>query len=244
MTALIKREILILRNNFILFICIIVLFPMIIYLFISIPLSFYIKLSNGINYLNWSTAGNWISSSIIISYILSNRMSSGYRTKSSLSSSTLVAPISNNEHLMAIIIWSSAIGFIQLLFSIFITLSLNSSNLFVVDVILAIIYILPIILVASNIGLLVGLSSSDRLLKTVLNTVLLLILLFSSGLFLPLDSGLPFIFLVSPLYLSAIDIQSIVMNDPSMVHSSLIMLLMSFFLYIINIVVSSRVFRL
>ncbi len=243
MSALIKRELLILKNNFILFICSVVLLPMFIYLFISIPFSFYIELSNGINYLHWSSVGNWISSSVIMCYIISNKMASEYRKESSLSSSSLAAPISNNDHLMAIIIWSTLIGFSQLVFSIFITLSLNSSNLFFTDIILAIIYIIPIILAVSNIGLFVGISSADRFLNTVLNITFLIVLLFSSGLFLPLDSNLPFIFLVSPLYMSCIDIQSIITNDPSMIHSALIMLFLSFAIYIINLIISSKVFR-
>ena len=142
MSALIKRELLILKNNFILFTCIIVLLPMFIYLFISIPFSFYIELSNGINYLHWSSVGNWIASSIFMCYIISNKMASAYRIKSSLSSSSLVAPITVNDHLMAIIIWSSLIGFIQLLCSIIITLSLNSSNLFIVDIIFLMVLII------------------------------------------------------------------------------------------------------
>ena len=62
----------------------------------------------------------------------------------------LAAPQTNSQHLGAIVIWASMIGLVQFLFSIVITQTLNSSNLFFLDKILIMIYGLPIIIFVSN----------------------------------------------------------------------------------------------
>ena len=145
MKAIIQREYFIFKHNIIIYLCAWTLIPMIVYLLISIPFSFYIKLSNGISYLNWSSVGNWVSTSSIITFIVSMSIASRYRKSSSYSRTMLCSPISNTDHLSAIIVWSSGMGVIQLFFSLFITLSLKSANLFMLDILLAIMYIIPII---------------------------------------------------------------------------------------------------
>ena len=114
------------------YLCIWTLMPMIVYLLISIPFSFYIKLSNGISYLNWSSVGNWISTSSIITFIVSMSIASRYRKSSNYSRTMLCSPISNTDHLSAIIVWSSGMGVIQLFFSLFMFFSSSLlNNLFI-----------------------------------------------------------------------------------------------------------------
>ena len=189
MKAIIQREYFIFKHNIILYLCVWTLIPMIVYLFISIPFSFYIKLSNGISYLNWSSVGNWISTSSIITFVVSMSIANRYRDSSNFSRTMLCTPSSNKEHLSAIIIWSSSLGVIQLLFSLLITLSFKSANLFALDILLAIIYIIPIIILISNIGFLIGLSFNTQLMRIIISLFLLMFILFSSGLFTSLTTS-------------------------------------------------------
>ena len=243
MKGIIQREYFIFKHNIILYLCVWTLIPMIVYLFISIPFSFYIKLSNGINYLNWSSVGNWISTSSIITFAISMSIANRYRESTNFSRTMLCTPTSNREHLSAIIIWSSGIGIIQLLFSLLITLSFKSANLFALDIFLVIIYIIPIIVLISNIGFLIGLSFETQLVRIIISLFLLMFIFFSSGLFVPLNESLPSIFTLSPLYLSVQNIQSIMMNDSSMISSSFILLLIAMIIFIINLVITSKVFK-
>ena len=243
MRAIIQREFFIFKHNLILYLCIWTLIPMVVYLFVSFPLSFYIKLSNGISYLNWSSVGNWVTTSSVITFIISMSIANRYTEKSNYSRTMLCTPSSNREHLLAIMIWSSAMGTIQLFFSIFITLSLKDANLFISDILLAIIYIIPIVILTSSIGSLIGLTCRGQMIRIIIFLIFLIFIFFSSGLFIPLDENLPYIFIYSPIYLSIQNIQAIMTNDSSMIFSSFILLLISIIIFIINLIISSKVFK-
>ena len=127
MKALLKREFFILRHNFIPYLCILALMPMAIYICISYPMHTLIKThSSGINYLHWSSIGNMIFSSSVIGYLISLKLTLRYTEETNFSHAMLASPISNMQHLLSILIWSSIVSFIQLLFSIVITQSLNN----------------------------------------------------------------------------------------------------------------------
>ena len=243
MKAILRREYFALKHNFVSYISIWALLPMMVYLLISIPLSFYINLDNGINYLNWSSIGNWIFTSCTMSYVLSIKLSSNYILSDSHSKSLLYSSLSNYYHLLSIVLWSLFVGFIQLIFSLLITLTLNSSNLFFIDIVLVVIYILPIILLSSVLGIFIGFIIPDRLLRTISSIIIFLLLAFSSGLFVPLNPEISNIFLLSPIYLSVINIQSIITNDPSTVFASVIVLVVSVILFLINLALSYKVLR-
>ena len=218
--------------------------PMAIYLLISIPFSFYIKLSNGISYLNWSSVGNWVSTSSFLAFILSVNMAGKYRSASSYSRSMLSSPISNKDHLIGIITWSSAMGTIQLFFSLFISLSLKSGNLFFSDILLVVIYIIPIILLMSNIGIFFGLAIQKVSIRSMVSVIFLIFILFSSGMFTPIHQDLPLIFTLSPFYLAIQNIQAIMTNDASIIFPAFFLLFISFLMFVFNLIVSAKVFRL
>ena len=114
MKALLRRELYVLKYNLIPFICIWMLLPMAIYLFISIPFSGQISI-DVINYINWSSIGNAVYSSSILAYLLSSMLILKYKNKTSFSNLMLAAPQTNSQHLGAIVIWASMIGLVQFL---------------------------------------------------------------------------------------------------------------------------------
>ena len=77
--------------------------PMITYLFMVIPLSFYILKVDLMNYRNWASPGIWISSSAILSFMYSNlKLKKLLYTGDNLSK-YLKAPISNGQLLLALL---------------------------------------------------------------------------------------------------------------------------------------------
>ena len=82
MKALLRRELYVLKYNLIPFICIWMLLPMAIYLFVSIPLSSQISI-DVINYVNWSSIGNAVYASSILAYLLSSNLMLKYKNKTS-----------------------------------------------------------------------------------------------------------------------------------------------------------------
>jgi len=241
MKALLRRELYILKHNLIPFICIWMLLPMAIYLFISIPLSSQISI-DVINYINWSSIGNAVYASSVLTYLLSTNLILKYKNKTSFSNLMLAAPQTNSQHLGAIIIWASVIGLVQFLFSIVITQALNSSNLFFLDKILIIIYGIPIIIFVSNLAIFVCLIVNSKLVHTLVNFILIIFFLFSSGLFFPLDKA-PIFLSYSPLYQTLINMQNIIMINSSVIYPSIIVLVFSSILYVVNLVISYKVLR-
>ena len=241
MKALLRRELYILKHNLIPFICIWMLLPMAIYLFISIPLSSKISI-DVINYINWSSIGNAVYASSVLTYLLSTNLILKYKNKTSFSNLMLAAPQTNSQHLGAIIIWASVIGLVQFLFSIVITQALNSSNLFLLDKILIIIYGIPIIIFVSNLAIFVCLIVNSKFVHTLVNFILTIFFLFSSGLFFPLDEA-PIFLSYSPLYQTLINMQNIIMINSSVIYPSIIVLVFSSILYVVNLVISYKVLR-
>ena len=243
MKAILRKEYLVFKNSFVSYLCIWTLFPMGVYLLVSIPLSFFISLPSGINYLNWSSVGNWIVTSTLMSLFISLNFSGRYQSKKSLSSAMLYGPTSNGEHLITILFCALVSGLAQLCFSMLITLSLKSGNLYFLDLMLAALYIIPIILVVSNIGILIGFFIRSFLVKSFVVLFFLIFILFSSGVFIPLSIDLPILFKLSPLYLSVSNVQSIMSNDPTSISSSIILLFISLLVFIVNLFYCSKVFR-
>jgi len=241
MIALIKREFYIFKHNLISYICIWTLLPLSMYLFISIPLSHHIR-TDVINYLNWSSIGNAISTSSLLVYVVSLNSILKYKYTTNFSKMMLSSPKTNSQHLMAIVLWSTGVGLIQFLFSLTLTQSLNSSNLFITDIILILLYALPIIVIVSNISIFIGLIVSSSFIRVFLTSILAVFFLFGSGLFIPLE-GAPSFFHYSPLYYTILNIQNIITIDSSIVYPSIIVFVISVIIFIINLIVSHKVFR-
>ena len=241
MIALLKREFYIFNHNLISYICIWTLLPLSMYLFISIPLSHHIR-TDVINYLNWSSIGNAISASSLLVYVVSLNSILKYKYTNNFSKMMLSSPKTNSQHLMAIVLWSTGVGMIQFLFSLALTQSLNSSNLFITDIILILLYALPIIVIVSNISIFIGLIVSSSFIRVFLTSILAIFFLFGSGLFIPLH-GAPAFFHYSPLYYTILNIQNIITIDSSIVYPSIIVFVISVIIFIINLIVSHKVFR-
>ena len=241
MKALLKREFFILKHNLISYICIWTLLPMFLYLLVSVPLSGQIS-TNGINYINWSSVGNAVYTSSLLAYIISFKLILSYKDKTNFSHLLLSAPQTNLQHLGSIVVWATIIGVIQFLFSIILTQSLNSSNLFFLDIFLIILYALPVVVISSNVAIFVALVTTNMFIQTLINSILGIFLLFSSGLFVPLNQA-PSFFSFSPIYYTIINIQNIVTVDTSVIYPSIIVLGLSIFIFIVNLIISHKVLR-
>ena len=105
-----------------------------------------------------------------------------------------------------------------------------------------IVYALPIVAISSNVAIFVGLVTKTMFVQTLINSILGIFLLFSSGLFIPLDQA-PSFFSLSPIYYTIINIQSIVTIDNSVIYPSVIVLALSAFIFIVNLIISHKILR-
>ena len=243
MKALLKREFFIFKHNFIPYLCTLALMPMAIYIFISYPMYLLIKThSSGINYLHWSSIGNMIFSSSVVSYIVSLKSTISYRKKTSFSSAMLASPVSIAQHLFSILIWSLIIAFIQLIFSIAITQSLNSS-LSTVDMLWTILYLFPIIAYCSISGILIGLLNLNSIARTFITILFIMFFMSTTGLFIPINFESIPIFSYSPLHLTILQVQNIITHDPSSPSPSIIVFSISAIIFVVNLILSHRVFK-
>ena len=145
---LLIRNLMLLKRNYLSYLVILIITPMILYLFNILP---YLNETSKI----WSSIGLWFSSCIISSYIYiyQNINSYGADNRNFLMNSS----ISFQSLISSNIIVCIFIVFIQLLISYILTLALNNVVLSIVDFILLFANILPIIVLFISIALLVTL---------------------------------------------------------------------------------------
>ena len=101
------------------------------------------------------------------------------------------------------------------------------------------IYGLPIIIFVSNLAIFVHLTVDRKLIQTLVNSILIIFFLFSSGLFLPLNQA-PLFLSYSPLYQTIINMQNIIMINSSVIYPSIIVLVLSAILFVINLVIAIK----
>ena len=113
--TLLNKEIIKLKRSIIFYISIFFLFPLMLYLFYSIPLSLVFKDMKPI-YMVWSSAGIWFLSSLFLTYLLSDLYINNYYYNESIRS----FPILSYHYLFSGYIYALFIGIIELIISIII----------------------------------------------------------------------------------------------------------------------------
>ena len=148
---LLVRNLMLIKRNYLKYLIILMITPMILYLFNILP---YSDQSTKI----WSSIGLWIASSIISSYIYIYQNISAYGMKKRIflmnSSISTLSIISSN------IIICLIVAFFQLIISYILTYSLNNVSMSLINFMLLIVNVLPMILLFISIALLISLFDS------------------------------------------------------------------------------------
>ncbi len=186
LTILLYRNWLEFKKRIIEFILILFLLPMILHLFLSIPLSNIIEMD--IRYLNWAAPGNWIVSSGIMAFVLSLLRIKFLKNDSNHLLSLLKTPLKNHEILLSIVITSGLVGIFQFFISYFLTNAFNNEYLSIVQSFSLFILVLPSIFFFATLGMLMGMFIKRDLVMICTIFFVFKMMVFAFGTFIPLES--------------------------------------------------------
>ena len=197
-------------------------------------------------YMNWAAAGVWIVSSCLVSFVISFLKMKKIKYNTNQLDTFLKSPLTNGQILASQIISSFILGFIQLIFSILISLFLLNETLTFVQFILLFLQLFPLILFFSILGTLLGLYVYKDFLLLMIVVFIFMTLSFGLGSFIPL-SYFPDGYMVFsskiPLVRLIENSQFIIQNYPISFSYIFLTFLLNIFLGIILLVESYNRFR-
>ena len=161
-----------------------VVMPVLIHIFLAIPLSRLINLD--VRYLNWSSAGVWITIACMAAFFVTSIHLRKIRVESQQIDAILQSPVTNMELLFVIIIRGLIFGFCQFVCAIIITSTLNHEYFSFGQIIIIISQMLVIIFAFSTFGTFVGLVISNGMTFIQLSFIILLFLSVGMGTFIPI----------------------------------------------------------
>ena len=215
-----------------------------IHLFLAIPLSRIISLE--VRYLNWAAAGIWVTSAGMASFLETALRIRKINYETGQLEVILQSPISNLDFLTILSLRGIILGFIQFVFAIIITCTLNHEYLGTLSILMIIIQIMAFILFFSVFGTLMGLLISKRIIFIQFSLALFMIIILGMGAFIPI-SNYPESYLTIadkiPLMIILQNIQSIIIHKSIQWTSFFLTLAITILLFFITLIISNRFFR-
>ena len=242
--VLLYRDWLNIKKNGISLLVIFTMLPMLLHLFLSIPLSNIISLD--IRYLNWAAPGIWVTASGLLAFCIAILRMKKIKHDSGQLDALLKTPLRNGEIIFSVIIMATLLGLVQALISIAITVLLNNENLGFGQILLILLQIIPLINFYAILGTLLGIFIKDGIVLISLILLMFLILALSIGSFLPLTIfPTNYVEVVSLLPLTSIinSCQMIIQNGTITYIGIFLTFLLNIFLVLLTIVVSYKTFR-
>jgi len=210
--VLIIKELIIIKNSLLSYLVPILLFPLLLYLFFSIPLSVVFNDMKPI-YMIWSSGGIWMVSSLILIYFLIH----AYSLRNYKSEFMKSTPVLSYQYMFASYLLAIFFGILQLIVSIIITISMNSDYMILLNILKVIVVAIPAIIVMCSIGFIVSIIVSNEFLVYMIHISTFLGLSFGFGSFIPLAKYPMWyvnIMKYFPVSNSIYNIQRIVSNEP------------------------------
>ena len=241
---LLKRDWYEFRKNIVLYLALWIIIPILIHLLLAIPLSYLISLE--VRYLNWAAAGIWFTSAGMASFLETSLRIRKINYETGQIDAILQAPISNFELLTVLLLRGIIFGFIQFIFAIIITCTLNHEYLGTLSIIMIIIQIIAVILFFSVLGILMGLFIPHRIIFTQLSLGIFIFISMGMGAFIPISSyPESYLMIINkfPLVVVVQNMQSIIIHDNVQLISFFLILVLSTLLFCIILIVSNKIFR-
>jgi len=241
---LLKRDWYEFRRHILVYIVLWILIPIFLHLLLAIPLSRFINLE--VRYLNWAAAGIWFTSAGMASFLESAMRIRKIIYETSQIDALLQAPISNLELVTVISLRSIIFGFIQFIFSIIITCTLNHEYFGAVSVLMIIIQIILVILFFSVLGMLIGLLISNSIIIIQISLLLFIIISLGMGAFIPINNY-PESYLVIankiPLLIVVQNLQAMIIHQSIQWISFFLSLALTTLLFVITLITCNKIFR-
>ena len=235
---LLVKEFLILKNFLISFFLIICLMPLFLYLFISIPLSMIILNTKPV-YINLAASGIWIVSTLFLVFVYASNIIN----KNIKSDSFLALPINSWQLLISKNIFLIFLGFVQLLFSIFLTSAINQDYISFLNILVILFLFSPNIVIISSISIIINFYFSNKLYKIIIKIIVFMVISFGYGSFIPLsyfpDEYFKFISLF-PVPGLVVNSQKIISGESIMFSYFLISIFVSIFIFFISLFILDK----
>ena len=148
--------------------------PVLIHLLIAVPLSRLISLE--VRYLNWAAAGIWFTSTGMVSFLETSLRIQKINYDTTQIDIILQSPISNFEILLVLSLRGIIFGFIQFIFAILITCTLNHEYLGTLSTLMTMIQVMAVILFFSVLGILLGILIPNRIICIQISMALFIII--------------------------------------------------------------------
>jgi len=241
---LLKRDWYGFRKNFVIYLALWIIIPVLIHLILAIPLSRLIILE--VRYLNWAAAGIWVTSAGMTSFLETSVRIRKINYETAQIDTILQSPISNLDLLTALSLRGVIFGFIQFIFAILVTCALNHEYLGTLSVLMIITQIMAVILFFSIFGILMGLLISHRTIFIQFSLALFIVISLGIGAFIPISSyPESYLAIVNklPLMIIVQNLQSIIIHQNIQWISFFLSLVLTLLLFIITLIISKKVFR-
>ncbi|MBT5078196.1 MAG: hypothetical protein HN820_03615 [Candidatus Marinimicrobia bacterium] len=244
LAVLLYRDWLNIKKNGISLLVIFTMLPMLLHLFLSLPLSNIISVD--IRYLNWAAPGIWVTASGLLAFCVAILRMKKIKHDSGQLDALLKTPLRNGEIIFSVIIVATLLGFFQALVSIGLTVLLNNEYLGFGQIILILLQIIPLINFYAILGTLLGIFIKDGIVLISVILLIFLILALSIGSFLPLEIfPTNYVEVVNKLPLTSIinSCQMIIQNGAVSYIGIFLTFLLNIFLVLLTLVVSYKTFR-
>ncbi len=244
MLVFFKRDFYELRRNFIFYFAIFSLFPIITYLLLVIPLSFFIFTE--VRYLNWSAPGIWVVCSVMASFFSTSIRLYELKYETKEIDAILATPITNSSFLISILVRGLLFGMIQFIFSLMITSFLNNEYFGVLNLILIFAHILIIVSFFSILGAIIGLIIKNIMFLMQFSIALFMFLSLGMDLFIPIEAfpdSYSIILNKFPLITLFKNIQFVIIHGEINWLGYFITLLMSLAFFFITLAIYSKALR-
>ena len=243
---LLKREWLAINKHLIATISYFILFPLLIFLFVGLPLSEIVNEHISMKYIEWIIPGIWIITSAMTSFLFGISSMNNTLFISKRIYTYLKSPITVWDVLFSLTVWSVIMGFIQLIISIIITIALTLGNFNTIQLFSITLYILPIILFMSILGVAFGSWVRDGFSSGFASLITFVLFAFGFGCFIPL-SEFPQQFseylLLFPVVGVIEEIHLVHMMERVKIVSTSLTIILSVIIYLVNGAVVQKHFR-
>jgi len=241
---LMLRELYDFKNHFISVLLFWVLMPVILHIFLAIPLSLVIQLD--IRYLNWSAGGIWIVTAGITAFLYSaNRMRKIHQESSQIDA-LLKAPLTNLDLLLITVLRGVLYGIGQFIIALIITTSLNNEYLGINGLLVVSFQMFTLIMHFAVLGTFLGMILPGRMVFTNVSFFIFLFISFGLGNFIPLE-------FFPETYLTIIEaipttgafanIKSVIIHTPFNWKGFFFTLMGTIIIFIITLISSHKLFR-
>ena len=241
---MLKRDWIEFRKNYLVTIFFWVLIPVLIHIFLAIPLSRLIFLD--VRYLNWSAAGVWIVSAGMAAFLETVNRLRKIHFETRQIDAILQSPVTNIELLSVIILRGVTFGLCQFVFAIVITSTLNYEYFGIGNILIITLQMLLIILFFSVLGTILGLVISNAIVFIQTSFILFLLLSVGFGTFIPMNyypDGFTSIVGNIPLTIVFANLQAIIIHDPMQWISIFLTIGLAVIIFIAALVLSHNIFR-